>query len=167
MPDGELRQDQAAHIGDRSRGRTQYGSWLVTVLRAGSLRGSAVRARTLLAAARAQAGQQFGNTRTVRNLFEQVLRRQADRLASDPDMTQDELTMITHDDLPGVGAYRRLSLPLACIDESDKNHAATAMPRRIGDSSRQQSAVCLAPSGRGLRRQPGATGIHCLRAESA
>jgi SpoVK/Ycf46/Vps4 family AAA+-type ATPase len=47
-------------------------------------------------------GPNFGNARVVRNLFERTILRQADRLATDPDLSRDELTTITAADLAGV-----------------------------------------------------------------
>lgn len=43
----------------------------------------------------------FGNARGVRNLFEQAVSRQANRLAGQPDVTREQLMLITAVDLPG------------------------------------------------------------------
>lgn len=43
----------------------------------------------------------FGNARGVRNLFEQAVSRQANRLAGQPDVTREQLMLITVADLPG------------------------------------------------------------------
>jgi len=43
----------------------------------------------------------FGNARGVRNLFEQAVSRQANRLAGQPDVTREQLMLITAADLPG------------------------------------------------------------------
>jgi hypothetical protein len=43
----------------------------------------------------------FGNARFVRNLFEEAVGRQADRLAAVADPTDDELTTLTAADLAG------------------------------------------------------------------
>ena len=40
----------------------------------------------------------FANGRAVRNLFEEVITRQANRLAGDVDITDDELNTLTYDD---------------------------------------------------------------------
>lgn len=45
----------------------------------------------------------FGNARAVRNLVEQVIRRQAVRLVSKKELTKDELTVISPVDFPGNG----------------------------------------------------------------
>ncbi len=45
----------------------------------------------------------FGNARAVRNLVEQVIRRQAVRLVSKKELTKDELTVIFPVDFPGNG----------------------------------------------------------------
>ena len=45
-------------------------------------------------------GENFGNARDVRNLFETVVARQADRIAALPSPTDEELTTITPADLP-------------------------------------------------------------------
>lgn len=41
----------------------------------------------------------FGNARTVRNLFETVINRQANRLVMDPDITDEELMTLTAEDI--------------------------------------------------------------------
>lgn len=41
----------------------------------------------------------FGNARYVRNLFEKVLERQSSRLVQDPDLTRQELQLITKEDV--------------------------------------------------------------------
>jgi len=46
----------------------------------------------------------FGNARTVRNLFESIVRCQSNRLASNEEATLDELSLIHHEDiLKGIG----------------------------------------------------------------
>lgn len=45
----------------------------------------------------------FGNARGVRNLFERAVSAQANRLASLPDVTRDELMLLTSDDLRVAG----------------------------------------------------------------
>lgn len=44
----------------------------------------------------------FGNARTVRNIIEKALRRQAVRLVAKPSLTRDELMLIEPCDLPEV-----------------------------------------------------------------
>jgi hypothetical protein len=61
---------------------------------------AAEQAQTLTTQQCEQKGQNFGNARLVRNIFERALIRQADRLANDPYITRDELTTILADDLP-------------------------------------------------------------------
>jgi Cdc6-like AAA superfamily ATPase len=61
------------------------------------------RARTAIATSWQQRGPNFGNARVVRNIFERTLMRQADRLASDPDITRGELATITAEDIPLQG----------------------------------------------------------------
>ena len=41
----------------------------------------------------------FGNGRDVRNIFEKIINAQADRLAADDDLTDDELVQLTIDDV--------------------------------------------------------------------
>lgn len=41
----------------------------------------------------------FGNGRTVRNMFEKIINSQASRLASDTDITDEELRMLTVEDV--------------------------------------------------------------------
>ncbi len=41
----------------------------------------------------------FGNARTIRNLFEHAINDQADRLATDEDITDEELTQLTSEDI--------------------------------------------------------------------
>jgi Holliday junction resolvasome RuvABC ATP-dependent DNA helicase subunit len=60
---------------------------------------AAARAHALIVECSAQRGPHFGNARVVRNLFERMLMRQADRLASDAHITREELATITADDL--------------------------------------------------------------------
>jgi stage V sporulation protein K len=43
----------------------------------------------------------FGNARGVRNLFEQIIARQANRLAKMSDVTREQLMQITRADIPG------------------------------------------------------------------
>jgi AAA+ superfamily predicted ATPase/uncharacterized tellurite resistance protein B-like protein len=61
--------------------------------------GARRRVEALLTAAYEARGQNFGNARLVRNLFESAIMRQADRLALDPDITTDELTAIVDADV--------------------------------------------------------------------
>lgn len=61
---------------------------------------AAATAQTLLVQQHEQRARNFGNARLVRNVFERALMRQADRLASDPDVTRDELMTILVEDLP-------------------------------------------------------------------
>ena len=44
----------------------------------------------------------FGNGRDVRNLFENILNAQANRLVSDPDLTLEELQELTAEDVGKV-----------------------------------------------------------------
>ena len=46
----------------------------------------------------------FGNARFVRNVFEEAVGRQAQRLTSLTDPTDEQLTTLIADDLPSVGA---------------------------------------------------------------
>jgi Cdc6-like AAA superfamily ATPase len=64
---------------------------------------AAERARATIATSWEQRGPNFGNARVVRNIFERTLMRQADRLASDPDITRAELATITAEDIPLQG----------------------------------------------------------------
>jgi stage V sporulation protein K len=59
-----------------------------------------LRAKAMLVDEYVQRGTNFGNARTVRNIFERAIMRQADRLAADPDITVDELRLIEDIDLP-------------------------------------------------------------------
>ncbi|HKT60907.1 MAG TPA: AAA family ATPase [Gemmatimonadales bacterium] len=61
---------------------------------------AAEKAKQMLTDAYQRRGQNFGNARLVRNIFEQTIMRQADRLASDPDITADELRQLEAQDLP-------------------------------------------------------------------
>jgi stage V sporulation protein K len=61
---------------------------------------AAAAARLLLESEHARRGRNFGNARLVRNMFERTLMRQADRLATDPDITRADLLMIQVEDLP-------------------------------------------------------------------
>lgn len=45
----------------------------------------------------------FGNGRGVRNLFERAVSAQANRLASDPEITKDDLMLLTADDIRAAG----------------------------------------------------------------
>lgn len=45
----------------------------------------------------------FGNARGVRNLFERAVSAQANRLASDPEITKDDLMLLTADDIRQAG----------------------------------------------------------------
>ena len=58
--------------------------------------------RAILAATSRDRG--FGNARLVRNLFEEAVGRQAQRLASWEEPTDEQLTTLIADDLPPVGA---------------------------------------------------------------
>ena len=60
--------------------------------------------RELLNAEHGNRGTNFGNARLVRNIFEQALMRQSDRLATDPDLTSEELCTIVTQDLPSARA---------------------------------------------------------------
>jgi hypothetical protein len=46
----------------------------------------------------------FANARTVRNLFERMLEHQSNRLATDHDLTQDDLVMLAEADVPDLAA---------------------------------------------------------------
>ena len=61
---------------------------------------AAERALFLLSEQHSQRGLNFGNARLVRNVFERTIMRQADRLATDPDLSREEVTTILSDDLP-------------------------------------------------------------------
>jgi SpoVK/Ycf46/Vps4 family AAA+-type ATPase len=52
-------------------------------------------------------GENYANARDVRNFFEKALRKQANRLASYGDLTNDELLTITKEDLFGVGEKKQ------------------------------------------------------------
>ena len=56
--------------------------------------------RRFLSEEQARKGANFGNARLVRNLFERTLMQQCDRLASDPDLTNDELCLLLPSDVP-------------------------------------------------------------------
>ncbi len=60
--------------------------------------------RALLAATSRDRG--FGNARLIRNVFEEAVGRQAQRLAPWEEPTNEQLTTLTADDLPAVGAPR-------------------------------------------------------------
>ena len=66
------------------------------------------RAHLLLSEQHSQRGLTFGNARLVRNVFERTTMRQADRLASDPDLSREQVTAI----LPEVTANLPNDLPL-------------------------------------------------------
>jgi Holliday junction resolvasome RuvABC ATP-dependent DNA helicase subunit len=61
---------------------------------------AAQRAQVLITRQCEQKGQNFANARLVRNIFERMLMRQADRLATDPEITRDELATLLIEDLP-------------------------------------------------------------------
>jgi stage V sporulation protein K len=61
---------------------------------------AAAGARVLLESEHSRRGRNFGNARLVRNIFERTLMRQADRLATDPDITRADLLTIQVEDLP-------------------------------------------------------------------
>jgi SpoVK/Ycf46/Vps4 family AAA+-type ATPase len=61
--------------------------------------------RTLLSANHAARSTTFGNGRAVRNMFERTLALQADRLASLPSPTRDDLCTITAADIPTGEAF--------------------------------------------------------------
>ena len=52
-------------------------------------------------------GVTFGNARGVRNLFEQILTAQANRLAKMGHFTKEDLMTLTRDDVPMPAAWRR------------------------------------------------------------
>ena len=45
----------------------------------------------------------FGNARGVRNLFERAVSAQANRLATDPEITKEDLMLLTADDIRAAG----------------------------------------------------------------
>ena len=47
----------------------------------------------------AQKDARFGNARYIRNLFEKIVQKQSDRLASLGEVSKEQLTMITEDDV--------------------------------------------------------------------
>jgi hypothetical protein len=61
-----------------------------------------VRVRELLNAYHTSRGTNFGNARVVRNLFEQVLAGHSNRLATDPDITREELSLLQPEDVPAI-----------------------------------------------------------------
>jgi len=67
---------------------------------------AAERARLFLAEQHSRRGPTFGNARLVRNVFERTIMRQADRLATDPDLSREEVTAIVPDDLPVGEQFR-------------------------------------------------------------
>jgi DNA helicase HerA-like ATPase/Holliday junction resolvasome RuvABC ATP-dependent DNA helicase subunit len=68
---------------------------------------AADRARALIETYWELRGANFGNARVVRNIFEQTLMRQADRLATDRDISPDELATITREDIPPENSVGR------------------------------------------------------------
>ena len=68
----------------------------------------------------------FGNARGVRNLFERSVSAQADRLADDPDITKEELMLLTADDLRKAGGVEaeNLSKPEQTKAEKDAEKEA-------------------------------------------
>ncbi|MDR0819565.1 MAG: AAA family ATPase [Oscillospiraceae bacterium] len=67
------------------------------------MRAQAIRAMTEFFAARyLNRGDNYANGRDVRNYFEIVLRRQADRLSASPNPTDDELSELLFEDINGI-----------------------------------------------------------------
>lgn len=58
------------------------------------------RVRAILDREHQQRGTNFGNARLVRNLFERTIMRQSDRLALDPTLTREELSLVESIDIP-------------------------------------------------------------------
>ena len=63
---------------------------------------ASIKLRAILAATSRDRG--FGNARLIRNVFEEAVGRQAQRLASWEEPTDEQLTTLIADDLPPVGA---------------------------------------------------------------
>jgi Holliday junction resolvasome RuvABC ATP-dependent DNA helicase subunit len=60
------------------------------------------KARTVLATLHAKRGEGFANGRTVRTLFERMLAHQSNRLASDVDLSHEDLTVLQVEDVPAA-----------------------------------------------------------------
>jgi hypothetical protein len=96
----------------------------------------------------------FGNGRFVRNLFERIVEKQANRIAETSPLTDEILCTITKRDIPEVGE----------IDEmkgGDGNLAAGAGPfRRAGPAARPPGGRKFRPRRRGRKSVPPRGGIH-------
>jgi hypothetical protein len=55
--------------------------------------------REVLAELHVKRSEGFANARTARTLFEQMLSNQSNRLATDPDLTREDLTVLQPDDV--------------------------------------------------------------------
>lgn len=64
--------------------------------------GAELRATELLNALHAARSDSFANARTVRTLFERMLQRQSNRLASDSDLSRDDVLTLTEADVPDL-----------------------------------------------------------------
>jgi SpoVK/Ycf46/Vps4 family AAA+-type ATPase len=67
--------------------------------------GAAASARQLLSLQYQRRGQNFANARLVRNVFERTIAKHSDRLATDDDITRDELSTLDEQDLPADEAF--------------------------------------------------------------
>ncbi len=63
-------------------------------------------ARELFASCEAAKAEDFSNGRLARNVFERTVMRLANRLATDPDVSRDELTTIERADIPSIGELK-------------------------------------------------------------
>ena len=67
-----------------------------------------VRARSLLSQLRAPPAEGFANARTARTLFERMLANQSNRLATDLDLSREDLTILQADDVPAPRSLNQL-----------------------------------------------------------
>jgi hypothetical protein len=65
------------------------------------------KARAVLTDLYTERGEGFANGRTVRTLFERMLAHQSNRLATDPDLSHEDLTVLQEDDVPSAEALRQ------------------------------------------------------------